>query len=587
MKKKSLIFYLIATCFFYKSFAQLPPVFENSRAKEAQSTSTVHRYLSPEKIIWKTERSDTSIINEKRLLFPGNGQADLSNSNMCILKSTDKFHPALLFDFGRELQGGLQIVTGMYKSGKPVRLRVRFGESATEAMSDIEPVHNATNDHAMRDMIIQVPWLGKFEVGNTGFRFVRIDLLDDNTELQLKEVRAIFNYRDIPYLGSFNCSDTLLNKIWLTGAYTVHLNMQDFLWDGIKRDRLVWVGDMHPETSTIAAVFGYNDVVPKSLDLARDITPLPQYMNGMVSYSMWWILIQRDWYMHTGNLVYLKEQQKYLSGLLNHLTTKIDSNNSEDLNDGGRFLDWPSSENTKAIHAGLQALMVMTLNAGAELSKILKDDATAKKCEVAVARLKKNVPDAGASKQAAAMLSLSGLMPADKADKILSVGGVKDFSTFYGYYMLQAKAKAGDYQGSLDAIRSYWGAMLNLGATTFWEDFNMDWLPNAGRIDELVPKDKTDIHCSYGGYCYKGFRLSLCHGWAAGPTPWLTEYVLGIKVISPGCKIIKVEPHLGDLKFAQGTFPTPYGIVKVKHTKLANGKIRSEISGPKEVKIIQ
>jgi hypothetical protein len=58
----------------------------------------------------------------------------------------------------------------------------------------------------------------------------------------------------------------------MTGAYTVHLNMQDYLWDGIKRDRLVWVGDMHPETSTIAAVFGNNKVVPKSLDLVRDIT---------------------------------------------------------------------------------------------------------------------------------------------------------------------------------------------------------------------------------------------------------------------------------------------------------------------------
>ncbi len=476
----------------------------------------------------------------------------------------------------------------MFKSGKPVSLRIRFGESASEAMSDVEPVHNATNDHAMRDMIIKVPWLGKLEIGNTGFRFVRIDLMDDNTAFELKEARAIFNFRDIPYLGSFHCSDTLLNKIWLTGAYTVQLNMQDFLWDGIKRDRLVWIGDMHPETSTIAAVFGYNDVVPKSLDLARDIAPLPQYMNGMVSYSMWWIIIQHDWYMHTGNLDYLKQQKKYLTGLLDHLLEKIDTNNSEDLNDGGRFLDWPTSENPQAIHAGLQAMMVMALKTGANLCKILKDPETAAKCEKVIGRLKKNVPQANGVKQAAAMLAMAGLMPAEKADKeVISVGGVKDFSTFYGYYMLQAKAMAGDYQGSLDAIRQYWGAMLNLGATTFWEDFNMDWLPDASRIDELIPAGKKDIHCSYGAYCYKGFRLSLCHGWASGPTPWLTEHVLGIKVEAPGCKVLKIEPHLGDLKFAEGTFPTPYGIVKVKHTKLANGKIKSEISAPKEVKIIR
>lgn len=153
--------------------------------------------------------------------------------------------------------------------------------------------------------------------------------------------------------------------------------------------------------------------------------------------------------------------------------------------------------------------------------------------------------------------------------------------------MLQAKAKAGDYQGSLDAIRNYWGAMIKLGATTFWEDFNMDWLPNASRIDELPKPGQKDVHGDYGAYCYIGLRHSLCHGWASGPTPWLTEHVLGIRVIAPGCKVIKVEPHLGDLKFAEGTFPTPYGIVKVKHTKLADGKIHSDISAPKEVKIIR
>ena len=50
--------------------------------------------------------------------------------------------------------------------------------------------------------------------------------------------------------------------------------MQEYLWDGNKRDRLVWLGDMHPEVMTVNTVFGYNEVVPKSLDLIRDVTPL-------------------------------------------------------------------------------------------------------------------------------------------------------------------------------------------------------------------------------------------------------------------------------------------------------------------------
>ena len=93
--------------------------------------------------------------------------------------------------------------------------------------------------------------------------------------------------RDIPYLGTFKSNDERLNKIWETGAYTVHLNMQEYLWDGIKRDRLVWVGDMHPEVMTILAVFGANEVVPKSLDFIAEITPSNEWMNGISSYSMW------------------------------------------------------------------------------------------------------------------------------------------------------------------------------------------------------------------------------------------------------------------------------------------------------------
>lgn len=547
----------------------------------------VTRYLSPVKIIWQSTQDTQYIKNLNRLLLPGNGQADLANQNMAILKSNALSKPAFLLDFGKELNGGLQIVTGMYPVDKPIRLRIRFGESVSEAMSDIEPTQNATNDHAMRDMEVMVPWLGRFEVGDTGFRFVRIDVLDAPVELQLKEVRAAFRFRDIPYLGSFHSSDTLLNKIWQTGAYTVHLNMQDYLWDGIKRDRLVWVGDMHPEVASISTVFGYNNVVPRSLDLvARDITPIPNWMNGISTYSMWWIIIHRDWYYQNGNLGYLKEQRDYLKQLLPHLISKIGNDNKEKL-DGNRFLDWPSSENKPGVDAGLQAMMIWALTAGAEICQILEESALKKDCENAIEKLKKHVPPHNNSKQAAALMALANMVPAKVANQeVLSVGGAKNFSTFYGYYMLQAKAKAGDHQGAIDAIRSYWGAMLALGATSFWEDFNLDWLP-ASRIDEMPKPGQKDIHGDFGGYCYVGFRHSLSHGWASGPTPWLTEHVLGIKVVEAGCKTIRISPNLGDLQFAEGTYPTPLGILKVKHTKTGDGKINSEINAPRGIRIIQ
>ena len=276
-------------------------------------------------------------------------------------------------------------------------------------------------------------------------------------------------------------------------------------------------------------------------------------MNGISSYSLWWILIQRDWYYYQGNLEYLKKQQDYLTGLLHYLATKIDNNGKEIL-DGNRFLDWPSSENPAAIHAGLQSLMVMAFEAGNELLTILGDQTNAEFCKQTVLRLKKHIPEMNTSKQAAALLALAKLIPPEKANtEVLAKNGVHDMSTFYGYYMLNARAEAGDYQGALNNIREYWGGMLDLGATTFWEDFDINWLKNAARIDQPVPEGKIDVHATYGDYCYKGYRHSLCHGWASGPTSWLTQYVLGVKVIEPDVKI-KLDPHLCDLEWVKGSF---------------------------------
>ena len=566
-------------------------------AMAQQRDPRTREYISPTRIVW-SQHGDL-ISHSEYLLNKGIGQADLTNAHICVMRSTADNHPAILLDFGRELQGGLQITTGMPGDHTPVRVRVRFGESASEAMCEIDNKNGATNDHAVRDFDITLPWLGVREVGNSGFRFARIDLLDDNRELHLKEVRAISQMRDIPYLGSFRSSDERLNKIWQTGAYTVHLNMQEYLWDGIKRDRLVWMGDLHPEIMTVSKVFGYNEVVPNSLDLVKNTTTLPNWMNGISSYSIWWIIIQRDWYYHHGDSEYLAQQKDYLVELLKLLFTKVDENGIEQLD--SRFLDWPSNAHPEAIHAGLQSLMMIAMQSGSELCNILGEEALAEECEQMYEKMKAAAPAvcktylnsgkataAPGNKQGAALLALAGLMDAKQAnDNIIEVEGARGFSTFYGYYMLQAMAKAGNHKGAMDIIRNYWGAMLDLGATSFWEDFDIDWIENAARIDELVPDGKKDIHRDCGAYCYEGYRHSFCHGWASGPTAWLSEHVLGVEILEPGCRKVRITPHLGDLEWAEGTFPTPYGVIEIKHTRNADGKVTSKIKVPKGVKVVR
>lgn len=537
-------------------------------------------YVAPKKILW----SQGTVRNLENLLDVDNGQADLVNASSCFMQRTKEEDVSIILDYGRELHGALKLVVGS-GSAANFRVRVRLGESVSETCSEIAG-GTATNDHATRDMVLTVPRYGQIEIGNSGFRFARIDLLDE-ASLYLKEATAVFRYRNIPYLGTFQCSDNRLNDIWTTGAYTVQLNMQEYIWDGIKRDRLIWLGDMHPETNTISTVFGDEESFYASLDLAIEQYPLPNWFNGMSAYSMWYLIIQYDWYRHFGNLEFLKKHADYILGLIDLIDSCVEEDGSEHLADS-RFLDWPSSPNKEGVEAGYRALLCWALQDGRQLCTLLGNDAKAQKCIEIENRLKKKVLPPNHLKQAAALMAIAGLMEPEKAAQdFLLPGGPKGFSTFYGYYMLEALAMAGHYEEAMEIIRKFWGGMLDMGATTFWEDFDLDWTKNAGRIDEFVPKGKDDIHGDFGGYCYVGYRHSLCHGWASGPTAWLSNHVLGVEILEPGCKKVRITSHLGNLQWAEGTYPTPYGQIRIHHQKRGDGTVKSSIKAPKGVKVIK
>lgn len=527
----------------------------------------VRKYVLPARVVWTS-----GAVNAPEHLLT-------DDAHVCHLQTGKNGEAAsILLDFGRELHGGVRLETPDIKPKQPAKVRIRFGESVAEAMGKPD------QDHTIHEHEALLPWMGHTEVGNTGFRFVRIDVLEPNLTVSLDNVFGVFIYRPLEYKGSFRCSDPRLNEIWDVGAYTVHLCMQDHVWDGIKRDRLVWIGDLHPETMVINTVFGNVDVVPASLDYVRNRTPLPGWMNGISSYSLWWLFCHRDWYRYHGNLGYVVEQRKYLLGLLDQVQRSIDPSGKELLK-GHRFLEWPTSRDPTAIDAGLQALVVLSLEAGAELCEVIGEKEAAGKARSAAALARKHRRAPSPSKQANALAVMAGMADAKTTNaQILSQNPFSGLSTFYGYYILQARAQAGDHQGCLDLIRRYWGGMLDRGATTFWEGFELEWLEGSGRIDELVPQGKKDLHADYGDYCYVGLRHSLCHGWAAGPTAWLSEHVLGISPATPGFGEVRVAPHLGDLQFAEGTLPTPHGVIRVRHER-KGGRIESDIQAPKGVKV--
>ena len=101
----------------------------------------------------------------------------------------------------------------------------------------------------------------------------------------------------------------------------------------------------------------------------------------------------------------------------------------------------------------------------------------------------------------------------------------------------------------------------------------------------MVPAGKFDIHADGGAWCYVGLRHSFCHGWASGPTAWLSEHVLGVQPVGEGFRQVRIQPHLGRLEWAEGTFPTPYGLIEVRHERQPDGSVQSTVKLPRGVRL--
>ena len=378
----------------------------------------------------------------------------------------------------------------------------------------------------MRDVIVGVPAFSDQSYLDSGFRFVRIDFLADSIVYHpIKAILAKEWYRDLKVINHYQNKDELLNKIFDTAAKTVTLCIQNRIWDGIKRDRLVWIGDMEPEIHAILNLYGDIPEIEETIKTVELSNPMPLWINGIPSYSAWYMLIIYDVYKYSQNKMFVLEHKDYLNQIIDLFDKSLEPGNLDVTKAGlsmamPYFIDWPTyredneKERKDAVTMLLQYIFPKVLEmyqeVGLETSLIKNIINKLDKCEI-------EVPT---TKVFAAFYQL--LHKDDVSYQILIKDGAKDFSTFMSYYLLKAIAQK-DKEKAKVLLKEYYGGMLSRGATSFWEDFNIEWLKGSSRIDELPNKNEKDLHGDFGGYCYKGFRHSLCHGWSAGPVSYLLE----------------------------------------------------------------
>ena len=508
-------------------------------------------------------------VNEaQKLLEPVDLQIGTSETHLVHVKG--KAH--MILDFGKEYNGGVRLLT--LQAGGGLRVRIRCGESVSETCAEIGE-KGCGNHHTVRDAEVDLLDYSDMTFMETGFRFARIDF-PAGGECYIKAITCVYVHRDLSPVGGFVCNDERVNEIFSVASRTLTLNMQRYIWDGIKRDRLVWVGDMHPETLGIVSLFGDDPSVLASLEYARAHTPLPGWMNGIPTYSMWGVIILADYYRQNGNATYLTEQRAYIDGVVRQIASLVRDDGTLDVG-GDSLFDWPSHETPDEI-IGITALAYLAAQRAKELFRVLGLDLSV--CDNMLAKLEGFSKKSAECKQCEAMKVYAGLCAPKEAAAFLTDGGARGMSTFMSYYILDSVAAAGQADQALEIMKTYYGAMLDKGATTFWENFDMDWADGTSRIDERPQAGQKDIHGDFGDYCYVGFRHSLCHGWSCGPVPFLIRTLGGIRPVEAGCKSVYVSPVSGGLTSYTLQYPTPYGTIDVV---LQNGAFT--VTYPKKIKL--
>lgn len=475
----------------------------------------------------------------------------------------DEEAPSVLLDFGREVAGRLEVASDC---DCEALVRLDYGESDTEALK---------SGHYLGSQLLHI---APHSIGygpKSGFRYVRVHFLGGAPEVKFKSIQLKGIYYPVEYKGSFASSDQLLNRIWETGAYTMHLCMQDDIWDAVKRDRGRWIGDLDVGGHVVNEVFGDHFLMEDTMNRLLGESPVADHVNDIPGYSALWITSLADYYRHTGAKEFLEKTHGRMLALLKVMDADFDQNNLFiNKQKVWLFVDW-SPELVADTPETRRATQIEYYRAYREAAYLLGElgdtshaDFYRQRAETIRESENRHYLDAstgtyGPRWQTNAMAVLSGMATPQQYSalwkNVLSKVNQDSYtapiiSPYYNYYVVTAMAEMGHRPEALNWIRKYWGGMLAEGATSFWEAYDLRW-----------PKDNSHLNLQADGTT--GFFVSLAHGWSSGSAAWLMEQVLGIQPTEAGFRKVTIRPDLLDLEWAKGAEPTPRGLLSVSMKK--------------------
>jgi alpha-L-rhamnosidase len=466
----------------------------------------------------------------------------------------------MLVDFGKETFGFIKL-HNLKGTGK---ISIYYGESKEEALSETDAMtldRLTLNQNTAKDSIMLL---------SKAFRYVNI--IKETGDVTFDDVSTLYEYADVKQRGSFTCNDEEINKIYDVAKYTLELNTREFFIDGIKRDRWVWSGDALQ--SYLMNYYSYfdNGTVTRTMQALRGKDPVTAHINTIVDYTFYWFISVYDYYLFTGDKKFVEQFYPKMKTMMDYCLSRRNKNGLiEGLSGDWTFIDWAAGLSKKGEISFEQMLFARSLESMSLCAEITNDKINAASYKKLAADIKAKVFSIywNNQKQALVHSRVNGKQTENvtryanmfgiffnyfteqqkqqvKKSVLLNDKIQKITTPYMRFYELEALCAMGEQTYVTKEIKDYWGGMLNLGATSFWEEYN--------------PAKKGTEHLAMYG---RKFGKSLCHAWGASPIYLLGKYYLGVKPTSAGYANYVIEPNLGGLQWMQGKVPTPDGDIEV------------------------
>ena len=416
------------------------------------------------------------------------------------------------------------------------------------------------------------------------FRFIRLE--GDIASLTLYPSDCTYSDYYYPFeeSGRFSCSDPALNAMRSISRQTLLCCTHETFVDSPFYEMRQYILDSYLEMHYAFAVSADRRPAAKALtDLADSQRPdgmlnchFPSEIVQVISgFSLYWVLMLRDYYLYTADLDLVHRLFGTLLKVMEAYENRIDRDGLLSPHDSWQYVDgipeWyigaPNDNRDEPIlYECLQ--YAYACQAAAELADCLGKayyaEAFRKRKqslfdavelhgfdrEVGMYRDTPTLPRF--SRHTAVMAVLSGAVIGKAAIVLLrrTMQNAPIRCSFsLNWFTLRALQKTGLYDEFADSIFDGWRAMISNHCTT--------WCENPG-------------HCR-----------SECHGWSSAPLYETAAVILGVTPESPGFASARIQPdfRFGNLSFAEGSVPTPFGSLSVRWTR-SGEKIRLSVKSP-------